>query len=88
MATLLFSKACKLFSCVSLGQLRKCYRDAPVVLLPTHRSYMDFLLLSYMMFEYNLPLPYIAAGAGTVTDNSDEADTLVGGLKGKTGWEL
>ncbi|XP_033635041.1 dihydroxyacetone phosphate acyltransferase-like [Asterias rubens] len=46
-----------------LEKLRNCYRDTPVVLLPTHRSYVDFLLMSYMMFEYNLPLPYIAAGA-------------------------
>ncbi|XP_038046448.1 dihydroxyacetone phosphate acyltransferase-like [Patiria miniata] len=46
-----------------LEKLRKSYRDSPVVLLPTHRSYVDFLLISYMMFEYNLPLPYIAAGA-------------------------
>ena len=35
---------------------------APMLLLPSHRSYMDFLLLSYVFFAYNLPLPYIAAG--------------------------
>lgn len=33
----------------------------PVLLLPTHRSYVDFLLLSYLFFAYNLPLPHIAA---------------------------
>ncbi|XP_022110647.1 dihydroxyacetone phosphate acyltransferase-like [Acanthaster planci] len=65
----LFSKAFKrLYGHIyvnksGLEKLRKSYRDSPVVLLPTHRSYVDFLLISYMMFEYNLPLPYIAAGA-------------------------
>lgn len=33
-----------------------------VVLVPTHRSYLDFLLLSYVCFAYNMPVPYIAAG--------------------------
>lgn len=33
-----------------------------VVLVPTHRSYVDFLLLSYLFFGYNIPVPYIAAG--------------------------
>jgi glycerone phosphate O-acyltransferase len=27
-----------------------------------HRSYIDFLIVSYMCFACNLPLPYIAAG--------------------------
>ena len=29
----------------------------PVVLLPTHRSYIDFLIVSYVCFNYGLPLP-------------------------------
>lgn len=33
-----------------------------VVLVPTHRSYVDFLLMSYVFFAYNMPVPYIAAG--------------------------
>ncbi|OEH76515.1 NAD-binding domain 4 domain-containing protein [Cyclospora cayetanensis] len=33
----------------------------PVLLLPTHRSYMDFLLVSYVCFTYGIPLPFIAA---------------------------
>ena len=27
-----------------------------------YRSYVDFIILSYIMFAYNLPLPHIAAG--------------------------
>ena len=38
-----------------------CAHNA-VVLVPTHKSYMDFLLVSYMCFAFNVPLPAIAAG--------------------------
>ncbi|XP_071963350.1 dihydroxyacetone phosphate acyltransferase-like [Antedon mediterranea] len=38
-------------------------KETPVVLLPSHRSYNDFLLMSYILYHYNLPLPRIAAGA-------------------------
>ncbi|XP_054717047.1 dihydroxyacetone phosphate acyltransferase-like [Uloborus diversus] len=34
----------------------------PVLFLPTHRSYSDFLLVSYVCFYFNLPVPVIAAG--------------------------
>ena len=33
----------------------------PMLLLPTHRSYIDFIMLSYVTFALNLPIPYIAA---------------------------
>ena len=36
----------------------------PVVLLPSHRSYLDFLLVSYFLYEYNMQLPVIAAAQG------------------------
>eukprot|EP00943_MAST-04B_sp_MAST-4B-sp1_P001517 g1517.t1 len=36
--------------------------DCPLVLLPSHRSYVDFIILSYIFFAYNLPLPHILAG--------------------------
>ncbi|CAI8011661.1 Dihydroxyacetone phosphate acyltransferase [Geodia barretti] len=45
-----------------LQQLRGVVSQWPVVLLPSHRSYLDFLLISYIMFEHNIKLPYIAAG--------------------------
>ena len=47
----------------------------PVVLLPSHRSYLDFLLVSYIMFEHNIKLPYIASGQGM------QVSTIVGILK-------
>lgn len=40
----------------------KHYFTAPrIVYLPTHRSYMDFILLTYLCYDYNIPLPCIAA---------------------------
>ena len=34
------------------------------MLLPSHRSYLDFILVTYIMFEFNITLPCIAAGQG------------------------
>ena len=34
-------------------------KKIPIVLLPTHRSYIDFLIVSYIFFLYQLKLPYI-----------------------------
>lgn len=45
-----------------IEKLRSTLVDTPVILLPTHRSYADFLLVSYIAYHYNLPLPVIAAG--------------------------
>lgn len=38
--------------------------QGPVLLLPTHRSYADFLLISYLCYTMDIPLPVIAAGMG------------------------
>lgn len=37
-------------------------QESPVVLMPNHRSYVDFLVLSYLLFTYDLSIPVIAAG--------------------------
>ncbi|KAF0698300.1 Aste57867_11093 [Aphanomyces stellatus] len=36
--------------------------DVGLVLTPTHKSHLDYLLVSYVCFAYGLPLPRIAAG--------------------------
>ena len=36
--------------------------ECPILLVPTHRSYLDFLLVSYVLFAYSKKLPFIAAG--------------------------
>ena len=33
-----------------------------MVFIPTHRSYVDFLVLSFVCFVCGIPIPYIAAG--------------------------
>lgn len=44
-----------------IERLRGLLQDYPILLMPTHRSYMDFLLVSFIMFDNDLPLPVIAA---------------------------
>ncbi|VDO46512.1 unnamed protein product [Haemonchus placei] len=45
-----------------LEQIRELCKTASVVFMPSHRTYLDFLLLSLFCFEYEVPLPAIAAG--------------------------
>ncbi|KAK6295205.1 dihydroxyacetone phosphate acyltransferase [Coregonus clupeaformis] len=45
-----------------IQRLQQTIQEHPVVLLPSHRSYMDFLLMSYILYTYDLALPVIAAG--------------------------
>uniref|UniRef100_A0A665UT76 Phospholipid/glycerol acyltransferase domain-containing protein n=1 Tax=Echeneis naucrates TaxID=173247 RepID=A0A665UT76_ECHNA len=45
-----------------IQRLQQAIQEHPVVLLPSHRSYMDFLLMSYLLYTYDLALPVIAAG--------------------------
>lgn len=43
-------------------QIRKSMGDCPVVFVPTHRSYGDFIMMSYVTFNYDIEIPAIAAG--------------------------
>ncbi|KAF7666496.1 hypothetical protein LDENG_00105360 [Lucifuga dentata] len=45
-----------------IQRLQQAIQEHPVVLLPSHRSYMDFLLVTYILYTYDLALPVIAAG--------------------------
>lgn len=36
--------------------------DVSVVFAPTHKTHLDYLIISYLCFAYGLPLPRIAAG--------------------------
>ncbi|OMJ82851.1 hypothetical protein SteCoe_16318 [Stentor coeruleus] len=35
--------------------------NVPLVILPSHRSYIDFLIVSYLFFSFGIKMPYIAA---------------------------
>jgi glycerol-3-phosphate O-acyltransferase len=37
-------------------------RKGPVIFCPTHRSYVDFLLVSCVLYYYNMEVPHICAG--------------------------
>ncbi len=45
-----------------LERLRKTAKHASLILLPCHRSHVDYLVLSYVCYHHNLPPPHIAAG--------------------------
>jgi len=43
-------------------RIRQASRDGALILLPSHKSHIDYLVLSYFFYERNLLLPTIAAG--------------------------
>ncbi|XP_037952281.1 dihydroxyacetone phosphate acyltransferase [Teleopsis dalmanni] len=46
----------------SIEKVKKNLGCNPVLYLPSHRSYMDFVLMSYICFKYDIEIPGIAAG--------------------------
>lgn len=46
-----------------IENLRNTSRRGPLVLIPSHKSYMDFLLLSTILYQEDLLPPHVAAGA-------------------------
>lgn len=45
-----------------LATLKKALATAPIILVPNHRSHMDYLILSTILYECNITIPHIAAG--------------------------
>ncbi|CAH2094424.1 unnamed protein product [Euphydryas editha] len=45
-------------------KLRSIMGKNPVLFLPTHRSYADFCLMTYLCYHYDIDLPAVAAGMG------------------------
>ncbi len=45
-----------------LDAVREAARRGPIIILPTHRSHIDYLLLSWIFHHAKLPVPHIAAG--------------------------
>ena len=42
-------------------QKRDIKTEGPLIIIPTHRSYIDFLIISYVFFGYGIQCPQIAA---------------------------
>jgi len=45
-----------------IQRVREASRKGPLLLLPNHKSYLDFLIVSYICFQYKLPLPHVVSG--------------------------
>ncbi|KJS30908.1 MAG: hypothetical protein VR64_13615 [Desulfatitalea sp. BRH_c12] len=45
-----------------LQQVKTMSRKGPLILVPCHKSHMDYLILSYIFFTHNMPAPHTAAG--------------------------
>jgi len=45
-----------------LDHVKRISRNAPLILVPCHKSHLDYLILSYVFFNNNMPCPLIAAG--------------------------
>jgi len=45
-----------------LDRIREACKDGSVVLLPSHKSHIDYLILSFIFFKNDIQLPLIAAG--------------------------
>jgi len=45
------------------AKIRNVSKKMPFVIIPCHRSHIDYLLLSYLFYKHNIQMPFIAAGA-------------------------
>ncbi len=45
-----------------LARVVRAAGDAPLVFCPSHKSYVDFLVLPWLLYEHGLPAPHVAAG--------------------------
>lgn len=45
-----------------IQRLKKTLKQGPTILVPNHRSHIDYLLLGYLCYHYDIVSPYVAAG--------------------------
>jgi glycerol-3-phosphate O-acyltransferase len=46
----------------SLNMAKLAAKQAPLVYIPCHKSHIDYLVLSYLLYKHHLNLPFVAAG--------------------------
>ena len=46
----------------NIDTLRNVAARYPTIIVPSHRSHFDYLLVSWLMYHARMPLPYVAAG--------------------------
>jgi glycerol-3-phosphate O-acyltransferase len=45
-----------------LARAKRAANEAPIVLCPSHKSYIDFAVLPWALYERGMPAPHVAAG--------------------------
>lgn len=45
-----------------LNKVKNMSLKGPLILIPCHKSHIDYLILSYLLYNNNMPSPHIAAG--------------------------
>ena len=45
-----------------LARVKAMSIQGPLILIPCHKSHIDYLILSYVLYHNNMPCPHIAAG--------------------------
>ena len=45
-----------------LNRVKNMSLKGPLVLIPSHKSHIDYLILDYVLYHNNMPVPHIAAG--------------------------
>jgi len=45
-----------------LARIKTMSQKGPLILIPNHKSHIDYLILSYLLYQNNMPCPHIAAG--------------------------
>ena len=45
-----------------LQRVKTLSQKGPLILIPCHKSHVDYLILSYVLFRNNMPSPHVAAG--------------------------
>ncbi|MDJ0988992.1 MAG: 1-acyl-sn-glycerol-3-phosphate acyltransferase [Desulfobacterales bacterium] len=50
------------FNSDGFNAVRRASREGPLILIPCHKSHIDYLVLSYLMGRNNMPCPHIFAG--------------------------
>jgi glycerol-3-phosphate O-acyltransferase len=45
-----------------LARLKRAAASAPIVLCPSHKSHVDYLVLSWLLYEHGMTPPHVAAG--------------------------
>lgn len=45
-----------------LNQVKQKALNGPLILIPCHKSHIDYLILDYVLYNNNMPVPHIAAG--------------------------